>query len=155
MNDESSVEKRLRELGLSLPDPAPTFEFLRALAVGDLVFVSGHVPYRDGEFRYRGKVGRDFDLEAGRKAAELALLGSLASLKSVIGSLDRVRRVVKLNGYVNCTPEFTDLPKVMDAASRLAIEIFGDDGRHARTTVGVASLPLGAAAEIEMTVQLK
>lgn len=152
---ESNVEKRLKELGLTLPEPPPTFEFLRAVAVGDLVFVSGHVPYVNGEFRYRGKVGRDFDLATAREAAELALLGSLASLKSVIGDLDKVKRVVKLNGYVNCTPEFTDLPKVMDGASKLAIEIFGEQGRHARTTVGVASLPLGVAAEIEMTVQLK
>lgn len=155
MTDESLVEKRLKELGLTLPDPSPTFEYLRALAVGDLIFVSGHVPYRDGEFQYRGKVGQDFDLETGRKAAELAALSSLASLKTVIGSLDNVRRVVKLNGYVNCTPEFTDLPKVMDGASKLLIDIFGDSGRHARTTVGVASLPLGVAAEIEMTFQLK
>jgi enamine deaminase RidA (YjgF/YER057c/UK114 family) len=149
-----SVESRLEALGLSLPAPAAAGEFLPAVTVGELAYVSGHVPVRGGEFLYRGKVGRDLDAEAGRRAAELAVLGCLASLKSVLGDLGRVRRVVKLNGYVNCSPEFGDLPKIMDAGSKLLVALFGDAGRHARTTVGVASLPFGVAVEVEMLVQV-
>lgn len=152
--ENASVESRLEALGLSLPAPAAAGEFLPAVTVGELAYVSGHVPFRDGEFLYRGKVGRDLDAEAGRRAAELAVLGCLASLKAALGDLGRVRRVVKLNGYVNCSPEFGDLPKVMDAGSRLLVALFGEAGRHARTTVGVASLPFGVAVEVEMVVQV-
>lgn len=120
-----------------------------------LAFVSGHAPFDDGEFCYRGQIGREFDLSVGRRAAELATLGCLASLENSIGSLDAVRRIVKLNGYVNCEPEFDDLPRVTDAASRLLVDLFGDSGRHARTTVGVSSLPKGVAVEIELIAQFE
>jgi len=150
----ASVESRLEAMGLSLPVLPTAGEFLPAVTVGELTYVSGHVPFRDGEFLYRGKVGQDLDAEAGRRAAELSVLGCLASLKSALGDLGRVRRVVKLNGYVNCSPEFGDLPKIMDAGSRLLVALFGDAGRHARTTVGVASLPFGVAVEVELVVQV-
>ena len=159
MSEESqpkiaSVESRLHAMGLSLPAQPPTYEFLPAVTVGELAYVSGHVPFRDGEFLHRGKVGVDLDLETGRTAAQLAVLGCLASLKSALGDLDRIKRVIKVNGYVNCSPEFGDLPKITDAGSKLLIALFGDAGRHARTTVGVASLPFGVAVEIEMIVQV-
>jgi enamine deaminase RidA (YjgF/YER057c/UK114 family) len=149
-----TIEARLKTLGHVLPDLAPTHEFLAVNVVGDLAYVSGHAPYLGGEFRYLGKVGRDFDLEAGRSAAQLAVLGCLSSLKEA-GCLEHVSRVLKVNGYVHSDPEFQDLPKVTDAASQLLIGVFGECGRHARTTVGVASLPLAAAVEVEMIVQLQ
>jgi enamine deaminase RidA (YjgF/YER057c/UK114 family) len=123
--------------------------------IDGLAFVSGHVPLADGEFCDRGKIGREFYLSEGRRAAELAALGCLASLENSIGSLDAVRRIVKLNGYVNCEPEFDHLPRVTDAASKLLVDLFGDSGRHARTTVGVASLPKGVAIEIELIAQFE
>jgi enamine deaminase RidA (YjgF/YER057c/UK114 family) len=149
-----SVYERMKRLGLSLPDLAPTYEFLRVNFVDDLVFVSGHAPYEDGQFKYRGKIGRELDLLAGQRAAESALLGCLASLQSEIGSLESVRQIVKLNGYVNCVQDFQDLPQVTDAASRLLVQLFGDSGRHARTTVGVMSLPMGVAVEIELVARI-
>ncbi|MGD0295673.1 MAG: RidA family protein [Bryobacteraceae bacterium] len=148
-----SVHERLQQLGLKLPELAQTTEFLRVNIIDDLAFVSGHASFADGDFCYRGKIGRELDLSEGRRAAELAALGCLTSLENSIGSLDAVRRIVKLNGYVNCEPEFDDLPRVTDAASKLLVDLFGDSGRHARTTVGVASLPQGVAVEIELIAQ--
>lgn len=152
---EPFVERRIADLGLSLPEVAPTHEFLAVKVVGDLCYISGHAPYRDGGFHFQGKVGADLDVETGRRAAELATLGCLASLRAAVGDLDAVDTVVKVNGYVNCAPSFGDLPTVTDAASSLLIAVFGESGRHARTTVGVASLPSNVAVEVEMTVRLK
>ena len=136
-----SFRERLQQLGLRLPELAPTVEFLRVNLLDDLAFVSRHAPFEDGEFRYSGKIGREFDLSVGRRAAELAVLGCLASLEDSLGSLDGIRQIVKLNGYVNCVAEFHDL--------------FGDSGRCARTTVGVAGLPQGVAVEIELIAPLR
>jgi enamine deaminase RidA (YjgF/YER057c/UK114 family) len=149
-----SAYERLRQLGLSLPDLAPTHEFRRLSVAGDLAFVSGHAPFADGEFQYRGKVGRELDLGAARRASEIALLGCLASVHHELGSLDAIRAVRKLNGYVNCAPDFEALPDVTDAASRLLIQLLGETGRHARTTVGVASLPAGVAVEIDLILTI-
>ncbi|HVR45227.1 MAG TPA: RidA family protein [Candidatus Binatia bacterium] len=149
-----TIRDRLRQLDVELPDLAPTFEFLAINTVGDLVFVSGHAPFFGGEYRYRGKVGREIDLPTAQSAAECAALGCLASLEHALGTLESIRRVVKVNGYVNCTEDFVNLPLVTDKASTLLIALFGESGRHARTTVGVSSLPLGVAVEIELIVQL-
>lgn len=150
-----SVHERLQQLGLRLPELAPTAEFLGVNIIDDLAFVSEHATFADGEFCYRGKIGRELDLSECRRAAELAALGCLASLENSIGSLDAVRRIVKLYGYVNCESEFDDLPRVTDAAFKLLVDLFGDSGRHARTTVGVASLPKGVAVEIELIAQFE
>jgi len=119
------------------------------------MYISGHAPFREGTFQYGGKVGREVSIDTACRAAELAVLGCLASVKADLGSLDYVKRILKLNGYVNCLPEFTELPKITDGASSLLIALFGDAGRHARTTVGVASLPFGVSVEIEMMIQIK
>jgi enamine deaminase RidA (YjgF/YER057c/UK114 family) len=132
---------------MTLPELASTCEFLRVNLIDDLAFVSGHAPFDGGEFQFRGKVRREFDITAGCRAAEAAVLGALASLEHVLGSLERVRRIVKLNGYVNCDPGFQDLPAITDAASKLLVRLFGENGRHARTTVGVA-------VELELIVQV-
>lgn len=145
------VRQRLADLGLALPDAAPTSEFLAATRLGDLVYVSGHAPYADGAFRYRGRVGQDLDLAEARQAAVLAVLGCLRTLEQALGTLDAVERIPKVNGYVHCVPGYEPLPRVTDAASQVLVEVFGEAGRHARTTVGVASLPSGVALELELT----
>jgi enamine deaminase RidA (YjgF/YER057c/UK114 family) len=153
--DGSAVEARLRELGFELPPPPPAAgNYVGAVRVGQLVFVSGHGPVENGELIYRGKLGQDMDIDTGRKAAELVILNALASLKAEIGNLDRVRRVVKLLGMVNCTPDFAEQPKVIDGASDLLTAAFGEKGRHARAAVGFVSLPQGIAVEIEMVVEV-
>jgi enamine deaminase RidA (YjgF/YER057c/UK114 family) len=152
----SRVEERLQQHGHRVPDPGkPAFNYVGAVQTGNVVFVAGHGPRReDGEYVYRGKVGVDLDVETARKAAELVMLNCLGSLKQEIGDLDRVTRVVKLLGMVNSASDFVDQPRVIDAASDLLVLAFGDAGRHARSAVGMASLPLGISVEIEMIVEV-
>ena len=123
--------------------------------VGDLVFLSGHGPTRDGAFAFQGKVGAERTVEEGYQAAQLVMLNCLASLKQVIGDLDRVERIVKLLGMVNCTPDFGHHPEVINGASDLLVELYGERGRHARSAVGMQSLPRGITVEIEMIVELE
>lgn len=152
----STVEARLRDLGFELPSPSPAVgNYVGAVSVGQLVFVSGHGPVKDGELIYRGKLGQDMDVDTGRRAAELVILNALTSLKEEIGNLDHVRRIVKLYGMVNSTPDFVEHPKVIDSASDLLTEAFGEKGRHARAAVGFVSLPHGMAVEIEMVVEVE
>jgi enamine deaminase RidA (YjgF/YER057c/UK114 family) len=152
----SQVEDRLAKLGHKVANPGtPVANYVGAVQTGNLVFVSGHGPRReDGQYAYIGKVGREIDVETARKAAELVILNCLGSLKNVIGDLDRVTRIVKLLGMVNCTEDFVDQPKVINAASDILVEAFGDRGRHARSAVGMSSLPLGMPVEIEMIVEV-
>jgi enamine deaminase RidA (YjgF/YER057c/UK114 family) len=155
MHDVSdSIEARMRNAGLVLPEVAPTGQFLAVQVANGLAYVSGHAPYDNGAFLFQGKVGREFDLAQGQAAAVAATLGCLASVNARLGSLAAVSKVLKMNGYVNCTPEFTALPMVMNAASDVLIEIWGDAGHHARTTVGVSSLPMGVAVEVELVLEL-
>src|SRR5919201_1368040 len=150
------VEDRIRALGHSLPEPPRAVgAYVGAVRVGSLVFVSGHGPVRDGQFAYQGKLGQDMDVPTARQAAELVMLNALASLKAEIGSLDRVKRIVKLLGMVNCTPDFAEQPRVIDGASDLLLAIFGEAGRHARSAVGMAALPFGIPVEIEMIVEVE
>ncbi len=152
----SQVETKLARLGLSLPGPpSPVANYVRSVRVGDLVFLSGHGPTRDGSFAYTGKVGAERTVEEGYEAARLVMLNLLASLKQEIHDLDRVDRVVKLLGMVNCTPDFGDHPRVINGASDLLVELYGERGRHARSAVGMQSLPSGITVEIEMIVQLE
>jgi len=151
----SKVEERLKALGHTVPDPGPPVaNFVNAVRTGNLVFVSGNGPRRDGEYVYRCKVGKDVDVETGRKAAELVMLNCLGSLKQEIGDLDKVKRVVKLLGMVNAVPEFTEQPKVINGASDLLVAAFGEAGRHARSAVGMGSLPFDITVEIEMIVEV-
>jgi len=151
----SKVEDRLTALGHTIPDPGPPVaNFVNAVRTGNLVFVSGHGPRKDGQMFYTGKVGDEVDVETGRKAAELVMLNCLGSLKQEIGDLDRVVRVVKLLGMVNCTPDFDEQPKVINGASDLLVAAFGDAGRHARSAVGMSSLPFNISVEIEMIVEV-
>jgi enamine deaminase RidA (YjgF/YER057c/UK114 family) len=151
----TQVEAKLEALGLTLPaPPAPVANYVRAVQVGNLVFLSGHGPTRDGKQVYQGKVGAERTIEEGYEAAKLVMLNCLASLKEAIGDLDRVERIVKLLGMVNCTEDFGDQPKVINGASDLLVELFGEKGRHARSAVGMQALPMQITVEIEMIVQV-
>lgn len=151
-----AIERRLSDLGYPPLEeqPATAGHYVRAVTTGNLVFLSGQLPVRGGERVYLGRLGAELQVDDGRKAAELVVLGLLAALKAEIGDLGRVRRVVKLLGLVNSAPEFTQQPKVIDSASDLLLALFGDRGRHARSAIGVAALPFGAAVEIEMIVEI-
>lgn len=146
------IEARLRELGITLPEAAaPIANYVPFNLVGNLVVISGQLPLRGGALVAAGKLGAGVSLEQGREAARASFLNLVAQLKAACGGdLDRVRRVVRLGGFIACTPEFTQHAQVMNGASDAAVEIFGETvGRHARTTVGVPSLPLDAAVEVE------
>jgi enamine deaminase RidA (YjgF/YER057c/UK114 family) len=150
-----SVEQRLEQLGLKLADPAPAVgTYVGAVTVGKLVFVSGHGPYRDGQYHHLGKVDSEVSVEEANESARIVIVNALASLKAEIGSLDRVKRIVKLLGMVNSDPGFKRQPEVIDGASDLLVEIFGDRGRHARSAVGLGALPMGISVEIEMIVEI-
>ena len=152
----STVEAQLKELGHDVPDPGrPLFNYVTTVRTGNLVFVSGHGPRRpDGEYAYVGKVGKDLDVVVAKEAAKLVVLNCLGSLKQEIGDLDKVTRIVKVLGMVNCTPDFTEQAQVINAASDLLVAAFGERGRHARSAVGMASLPMGISVEIEMVVEV-
>jgi len=149
------VDARLKELGIDLPAPfTPMANYLPAVRSGNLVFVSGHGPNRgDGTF-ITGKLGKDLSVEQGYEAARLTMLNCLSSMRAELGSLDGVRRFVKVLGMVNCTEDFRDPPAVINGGSDLLVEIFGDAGRHARSAVGMQSLPRGIAVEIELVVEV-
>jgi enamine deaminase RidA (YjgF/YER057c/UK114 family) len=150
-----SAEARIAELGITLPSaPRPMASYVTAARSGNLVFTAGHGPTRADGSVVTGKVGVDLDVDAGREAARITALAILATLKAELGSLDRVRRVVKVLGMVNCPPDFGHQPEVINGCSDLLVEIFGDAGRHARSAVGMGSLPRNIAVEIEMVVEV-
>ena len=143
-------------MGLELPEvAAPVAAYVATVRTGNLVFVSGQVPRVKGEIQYRGHLGSDLSVEDGRAAARLCALNALAAVKNEIGDLDKVRRVVKVTGYVASAAGFTDQPKVVDGASLFLGELLGEKGRHARAAVGVNELPLGVSVEIEMIVEVE
>lgn len=151
----SDPEARLRELGLTLPRPAvPVASYQPAVQTGDLVYISGQVPSRDGEVLFTGKVGKEVSLEDAQEAARACTLNALAALKAALGGdLSRVKRVVKLTGFVAVAEGFTEIPKVINGASDLLQEVFGEAGRHSRSAVGCAELPLGVPVEIEFIIE--
>jgi enamine deaminase RidA (YjgF/YER057c/UK114 family) len=151
-----SVQERLQELGITIGTPGrPMANYVGAVRTGSLVFVSGHGPRKPEGGSITGKLGRDLTVEQGYEAARLCMLACLASLQAEIGDLERVRRVVKLLGMVNCTEEFGEHPQVMNGASDLLVAIFGERGRHARSAVGMQMLPVNIAVEIEMIVEVE
>ena len=150
-----SAEKGLKELGISLPAaPKPVANYVPSVRVGNLLFVSGHGPYNDGKTILSGKLGKDLTVEQGYQTARNVALNALSSVKAALGDLVKVRRVVKLLGMVNCTEDFKDQPKVINGASDLLVEVFGEAGRHARSAVGMQSLPNGIPVEIEMIMEV-
>ena len=150
------AEMRLKEIGLQLPPAVrPVANYVSAVRAGNLVFLSGHGPVREDGSMITGKVGADLTLEEGYEAARRVALVLLASLKAEMGDLDKVIQVVKLLGMVNCRSDFVDQPKVINGASDLLVEVFGDKGRHARSAVGMNALPMNISVEIEMIVEVE
>lgn len=150
-----SIESRLAELGIVLPEPvAPVAAYVPVVIAGGLAFVSGQVSIVNGQ-RLNGRLGEDLSLEQGIEGARACGLMILAQLKAALGSLDRVEQVVKLGAFVSSTPEFTDQPKVANGASELMMAVFGEAGKHARSAVGVPSLPLGVAVEVDAIVAVR
>ena len=145
-----SVRSRLEAQGLSLPEAmAPAFEYVPVVVHAGVAWVSGQIPRAAGKVMMAGKVGAEVELEAARAAARACVLQALAQLEAALGSLDRVTRVLKVTGFVASAPGFTDQPQVIDAASQLLVQAFGEPGRHARSAIGVAELPRGVPVEIE------
>ncbi|HKH77401.1 MAG TPA: RidA family protein [Rubrobacteraceae bacterium] len=148
-------QERMQELGLELPQvPRPAGSYVPAVRTGNLVFTAGQVSFEDGEIRVTGKVGDAVSLEEAQHAARLCALNALAAAASEAGGLDRISRIIKVVGYVASAPGFNGQPQVVNGASDLLGEIFGENGHHARSAVGVVELPLGVPVEVEMIVEL-
>jgi enamine deaminase RidA (YjgF/YER057c/UK114 family) len=154
MND---IEQRLSDLGIALPVPAkPVANYVGWARTGNLVFTAGQVTLKDGKFEYIGKLGKEFTVEEGYKAARLCAVNIISQLKDACdGDLMRVKRIVKLVGFVNGVPDFSDQPKVINGASDLMVEVFADRGKHARSAVGAGSLPLNVAVEVEAIAEIE
>ena len=151
-----TIDSRLAELGIVLPEAAaPVAAYVPAVEAGGLLHISGQISFAEDGGLIKGRLGDDLDVEAGAAAARRCGVMLLAQIRRALGSLDRVERIVKLGVFVNSTPEFTDQPKVANGASELMQQVFGDAGRHARSAVGVAALPLGVAVEVDAIVAVK
>ena len=151
------IDKRLAELGITLPVPAkPVANYVGWVRTGNLVYTAGQVPLKDGKIDYQGKLGKEYTVEQGAQAARICAINVVAQLKDAVGGdLDRIKRIVKVVGFVNGVPDFADHPKVVNGASDLLVEIFGDKGRHARSAVGSGSLPVNVAVEVEAVAEIE
>jgi enamine deaminase RidA (YjgF/YER057c/UK114 family) len=149
------VERRLAEKGVTLPDAAaPAGNYVPAVRSGNLLFVSGQLPLKDDKLEHSGTCGANVEVETAKAAARLCAINVLAQAKAALGGLDNVTRVVKVTGFVSSTADFKEQPQVINGASELFVEAFGDIGRHARAAVGMASLPLGAVVEVEAILEV-
>ncbi len=150
------VEEKLKQLGIELPEtPTPLAAYVPAVKAGDFAYTSGQIPLVKGELKFKGKVGAELTEEEGYQAARICAINCLSALKGAIGDLDKIERIVKVVGFVNSAPGFKMQPKVINGASELLGEVFGDAGKHARSAVGVNELPIDSAVEVEVIVKLK
>jgi enamine deaminase RidA (YjgF/YER057c/UK114 family) len=150
------IEDKIEALGYTLPEPAaPAFEYVPVTVHNGVAYVSGQLPRLFGDITIVGKVGAEVSIEEGQDAARICILQALACLKRELGGLDRIERILKVTGYIASARGFNQQPKVLDAASKLLVDLFGEDGRHARVAVGVAELPRNSAVEIELTVAVR
>ncbi len=151
-----SIEQRIVELGLELPPPpSPAGNYVPAVRTGNLLYIAGQLPVRNGEITHTGQAGKEHTVESAREAARVAALNTLAAIKAGAGSLDAVKRIVFVNGFVNAVSNFPDSPAILNGASDLFVEVFGEKGKHARAAVSVAGLPRHAAVEIQVVVELE
>jgi enamine deaminase RidA (YjgF/YER057c/UK114 family) len=149
-------DKKLKDLGITLPAPSkPVANYVKAVRTGNLIYLAGHAPQNADGTYVTGKVGRELTIEQGYDAARLTGISLIATLKAEIGDLNKVKRVVKVLGMVNCHSDFTEHPKVINGCSDLMVAVFGDKGKHARSSVGMNSLPLNTSVEIEMIVEVE
>ena len=148
------IEEKLASLGIKLPDPpTPAGSYVPVIKTGNLLFISGQIPMENGKVIFTGKVS-DENIETAQKSAKMCAINLLAQIKREIGNLDKVTKIIKLSGFVNSVSEFSQQPKVINPASDLFFEIFGENGKHARVAVGVSSLPLGSMTEIDAIVEV-
>lgn len=149
-------DKKLKDLGITLPEPTkPMANYVKAVRSGNLIFLAGHGPTKPDGSNITGKVGRDLTIEQGYEAAKLTAINLVSTLKAELGDLNKVKRVVKVLGMVNCHSDFTDQPKVINGCSDFLVAVFGDKGKHARSAVGMNSLPSNIAVEIEIVVEVE
>ena len=149
------IEEKLSLLNISLPTPPkPAGSYIPVVRTGNLVFVSGQIPVKDGKVEFQGKVPTNVPIEVAQQAAKLCIINVLAQLKSEIGTLDKISRIVRVSGFVNSAQDFVEQPKIINAASDLLFEIFGEKGKHSRIAVGVASLPLNSTVEIDLIAEI-
>ena len=152
-----TADEKIKELGLQLPPASkPIANYVKYVRTGNLIFLAGHGPTKADGTNITGKVGKDLTIEQGYEAAKITALSLIATLKDALaGDLNKVKRIVKVNGYVNCLPDFTEQPKVVNGCSDLLVQIFGDKGKHARAAMGMVALPMNIAVEIEMVVEVE
>lgn len=149
------IKKRLKDLGISIPNaPKPAGSYVPVVLTGKLAFVSGQIPIKDGQVVYQGKVGDTQSIDNAQEAAKLCVINGLAQIEAYCGTLDNLEKIIKISGFVNSTKDFTEHPKVINAASDLLMKIFDEKGRHSRIAIGVSSLPLNATVEIDMVVEI-
>lgn len=149
------IEEKIKQMGITIPEAAkPLAAYIPALQVGNLIMTSGQVPIAGGVIKFQGKVGKDLSEEEGKNAAKLCAINCLSAVKSITGSLDKIKRIIKLTVFVNSSEGFTAQPKIANGASEFIVEIFGEAGKHVRSAVGVSELPLNSAVEIEMIVEV-
>jgi enamine deaminase RidA (YjgF/YER057c/UK114 family) len=151
----SMIDEKLKALNIVLPNPPkPAGAYIPVIISDHTVYVSGQIPIEDGKVGYKGKVPTEQSIEQAQVAARVCAINALAQLKSKLGNLDRISKIVRVSGFVNSTPEFTEQSKVINAASDLLYDVFGEKGQHTRIAVGVASLPLGSTVELDMIVEI-
>jgi enamine deaminase RidA (YjgF/YER057c/UK114 family) len=154
-NMVGKVEQRLEELGVELPNaPAPAANYVPYTIAGKILTISGQITMGPNGLEYVAKLGDDADIATGQAAARLCAINILAQAKAALGDLDRIKQVMKIQGFVNSTPDFTDHPAVINGASDFLVEVLGDSGKHARAAVGMSSLPLGVAVEVDATIEI-
>ncbi|MBD2869361.1 RidA family protein [Paenibacillus arenilitoris] len=152
----STIERRLLELGIELPpSPEPRFTYVPCRQTGNLIYLSGQDCRINGELMYEGKLGRELTIEQGQEAARQTIINCLAVMKGYLGDLDRVAKIVKLLAFVNSAPGFADQPYVINGASDLLVDVFGEDGKHARSAIGTSDLPFHTPVEIELIAEIR
>jgi len=150
------IDEKIKELGYQIPEaPKPLAAYIPSILIDDIVYTAGQLPMVSGELKYKGKVGMDISEEEAKKAAEYAVLNCLSVIKSITGSLDRIEKIIKLTVFINSADSFINQPEVANGASELLGKIFGEDGKHVRSAVGVNVLPRNASVEVEMVAKVK
>ena len=150
----SVILDKLKEVGVTLPNPPnPAGSYIPMITTGNLAFISGQIPIQDGKVKFTGKIPDEQTIENAQEAAKLCIINGLAQLNAFFGTLENITKIIRISGFVNSSPEFTDQPKIINAASDLLFKIFGDNGKHSRIAISAASLPLNATVEIDMIVE--
>lgn len=152
---QAMIDEKLALLGITLPTPpVPAGSYIPAVKTGNLIFISGQIPMQEGRVQFKGQVPTTISVEEAQKAARLCIINVLTQLKANLGTLDKISKIVRVSGFVNSTPEFSEHPKIINSASDLLFEIFGEKGKHTRIAVGVSSLPLNSAVEIDLIAEI-